>query len=496
MKCIIYCRKSTDRDDKQANSLEHQLNNCRNTVKNLGLTLVKEIVESVSAKVEFKRNGFNEMIEMCKKKQIDFIVIDEPKRLSRNNIDTSRIIDLMDKKQIRWIYATSRQYLSDNSRDKFLLQLDLSLSKMDNEDRSADIKSKMLTCAKRWQCLIKAPFWYKNITIKKGHKSVEVVPAEAKVVKDMFDLRANGFSYSEISKILATRYPKMHIFASSTISNILHNKFYIGITIFSKQEFKWEHTPIISQKLFQQVQKNSKKGIHSWKYDRNIAFPLKGFVKDSFGGFLHAYKSKGYSYYKSNNKNTEPLNIREEIILEKTRPFIAEIDKNFKNFTQISEKIIEDIANKHAHQQNIALEKINKDLENQNNKISSLLDLRLDREISNEIFEKKNEEISQIIQKLHAEKEEILSSKQSKFSKITQQCLELSKSLSESYNRGDKFLKIEILKNVCLELFITTKKELKIKENKLFEMIKFWFFPSGGSAGTRTQDLKLKRLLL
>jgi len=29
MKAIIYYRKSTDRDDKQANSLEHQLSNCR-----------------------------------------------------------------------------------------------------------------------------------------------------------------------------------------------------------------------------------------------------------------------------------------------------------------------------------------------------------------------------------------------------------------------------------------------------------------------------------
>ncbi len=100
MKYIIYCRKSTDRDDKQANSLEHQLKNCHNTVQNLGFTLVKEIVESVSAKEEYKRTEFNEMIEICKKKEIDFIIIDEPKRLSRNNIDTSCIIDLMDKKQI------------------------------------------------------------------------------------------------------------------------------------------------------------------------------------------------------------------------------------------------------------------------------------------------------------------------------------------------------------------------------------------------------------
>jgi len=31
MKTLIYYRKSTDTDDKQQNSLEHQLNNCKRT---------------------------------------------------------------------------------------------------------------------------------------------------------------------------------------------------------------------------------------------------------------------------------------------------------------------------------------------------------------------------------------------------------------------------------------------------------------------------------
>ena len=150
-KAIIYYRKSTDRDDKQANSLQHQLINCRKTAEFNNLIINKEIGESKSAKAEYTRDWFNELIKLCKTWKIAYIIIDEPKRLSRNNIDTSRIIDLLDKKQIKWILATSREYRSDNSRDKFLLQLDLSLSKMDNEDRSKDVKDKMITAFKRWQ---------------------------------------------------------------------------------------------------------------------------------------------------------------------------------------------------------------------------------------------------------------------------------------------------------------------------------------------------------
>ena len=55
MKTIIYYRKSTDRDDKQANSLEHQLENCLRVAEKYNLEVVKKIGESRSAKTEFTR---------------------------------------------------------------------------------------------------------------------------------------------------------------------------------------------------------------------------------------------------------------------------------------------------------------------------------------------------------------------------------------------------------------------------------------------------------
>lgn len=52
MKAIIYYRKSTDRDDKQANSLEHQLANCKRIASVNGFDVFEEIGESKSAKTE------------------------------------------------------------------------------------------------------------------------------------------------------------------------------------------------------------------------------------------------------------------------------------------------------------------------------------------------------------------------------------------------------------------------------------------------------------
>lgn len=207
MKAIIYYRKSTDRDDKQANSLEHQLANCKKVADMNALEVIEEIWESRSAKTEGTRPGFNKMLKLCKSWKIDYIVIDEAKRLSRNNLDSARIVDLFDKKLIKWIYSTGRTYLAEQINDVFLLQLDLSLSKMDNAHRSKDVREKMATCINRTKRFLgKAPFGYRNVTIKKGHKDIVVDVKEAKVVKEIFDLRLQNKAYSTIARMLKKKY--------------------------------------------------------------------------------------------------------------------------------------------------------------------------------------------------------------------------------------------------------------------------------------------------
>lgn len=51
MKTIIYCKKSTDRDDKQANSLEHQLENCLRVSEKYDFEIIKKIWENRSVKL-------------------------------------------------------------------------------------------------------------------------------------------------------------------------------------------------------------------------------------------------------------------------------------------------------------------------------------------------------------------------------------------------------------------------------------------------------------
>ncbi len=492
MRCLIYCRKSTDRDDKQANSLEHQLQNCRNTLASLWFTLVREIVESVSAKEEYKRAGFNEMVELCKQKKADFIIIDEPKRLSRNNIDTSRIIDLMDKNLIRGIYATSRQYLSTNSRDKFLLQLDLSLSKMDNEDRANDIKSKMLTCAKRGQCLWKAPFGYKNITVRKGHKAVIVEPTEAEIVKRIFQLRQEKLTYEDIAKRINTTYDTPRKFIKSAIFNMLYNRFYIGKVQFDGKEYDGQHEPIISKELFDSVQENIK-GVYTWTPNREDLYPLKGYLRDIDGIRLNGYRTKGHTYYKSQSRSGLNVNISESRLLSDVEATVREYDDRWIQISDFFEAVIRDIMKQRLYEKERMIDEVQNAIFLLEQKASSLLDMKLDGKVSDELFETKNKEIQQEIQKYKSKKEKIETVKIEKIQAIQEKMVELTGSLYRSYKSGDTSYKSLILKNMMVELFVSNKKELTLAENKLFGFLKSVNFQDGATDRTWTCDLLLRR---
>ncbi len=84
---------------------------------------------------------------MCKQGGIDHIIVDEPKRLSRNTMDSAHLTVLLEKKFIKSVITTGRRYKGDDSTDILLLDLDFGLSKKDNKDRSNEVRKKMVQAA-------------------------------------------------------------------------------------------------------------------------------------------------------------------------------------------------------------------------------------------------------------------------------------------------------------------------------------------------------------
>lgn len=477
MKTIIYYRKSTDRDDKQANSLEHQLENCLRVAEKYNLEIVKKIGESRSAKTEFTRPWFNELIDLCKKKKVDYIIIDEPKRLSRNNIDTSRIIDLLDKKLIKWVLWTSREYRWDNSRDKFLLQLDLSLSKMDNEDRSKDVKDKMQTCVNNTKRFLwKAPFWYNNITIKKGHKEIEVNNVEAKIVKEIFDLRIENKAFSTIGIIVKEKYWESINMSlrANRIQQIISKKFYYWVFSWNWKEIIWNHKPLITKEVYDKANK-----VWKWVHEQiktiennpreHRKYHLKWFIKDNSWILLCSYTKKGHTYYLNQPRSEERININENIIFEKFWELLKDYEVENDIIRDIDRDIIIDLLKQKELKSIDDKIDIKQEIINLEKKQENLLDMRLSDKISEELYLMKNNKFENDI-KLLKEKTDVV--KKDDFDEKIKILFELAGSHYRSYKMVDNEAKAHLLKNYLFELFVNNKKELTYEETPLFKSIK------------------------
>jgi len=110
-----------------------------------------------------------------------------------------------------------------------MLQLDLSLSKMDNAHRSKEVKEKMTSCINNTgRFLGKAPFGYRNITIKKGHKEIVVDKKESEIVKEIFHLRLENKAFSTIANLLKKKYDSKFTirFEANRIHRLVGKKFY------------------------------------------------------------------------------------------------------------------------------------------------------------------------------------------------------------------------------------------------------------------------------
>ena len=99
LKYFIYCRKSSEDEERQILSIEAQLQELRDYAKQNSLFVMKEFSESKTAK-EPGRPIFNQMLSEIEKGNASGILAWNPDRLARNSIDGGKIIYLVDTQKI------------------------------------------------------------------------------------------------------------------------------------------------------------------------------------------------------------------------------------------------------------------------------------------------------------------------------------------------------------------------------------------------------------
>jgi DNA invertase Pin-like site-specific DNA recombinase len=190
-KYILYCRKSTEDEDRQILSIESQDRELRLVAERENLNITLTLHESKSAHKR-GRPIFNELMKRIEQGEANALLVWQPNRLGRNAYDGGWIITLMDEGKINDIRTPFRSY-RNTPEDKFFLQLEFGMAKKDSDDKSINVirglKTKVL---KGWRPGM-SPLGYLNDKTKdRGERDIIPDPERFPLVRKVWDMMLLG----------------------------------------------------------------------------------------------------------------------------------------------------------------------------------------------------------------------------------------------------------------------------------------------------------------
>jgi site-specific DNA recombinase len=291
LKYFMYRRKSSEDEDRQVISNESQEDELKVLVTRDKLSLIESLKEAASAKLAGTRPVFNEMVKRIKNGEANGILCWHPNRLSRNAIDAAVLVDLMDQGKLLEIRMPGQTF-KNTPGDKFLLTLFCSQAKLENDNKSVDVKRGLRKKVEmRWYPGV-APTGYLNDKTKnRGERDIYNDPERFLLTKRMWQLMLTcTYTAPQVLKIanndwgFRTRLTKKQggtPLSLSGLYHIFHNPFYYGWFEYPRGSGEWregKHEPMVSKAEFDKVQAllGTK---HNSRPSKHLTFPFTGVIR-------------------------------------------------------------------------------------------------------------------------------------------------------------------------------------------------------------------------
>ncbi len=340
LKYCLYARKSSEADERQALSIDSQLKEMKKLAEKEGIEIVETIQESKSAKESGRRDGYQQLLQGLRAFRFNAILTWAPDRLSRNAGDLGALVDLMDQGVLQQI-RTSGQTFTNTPDEKFLLMILCSQAKLENDNRSKNVKRGMRAKCEMGVRPGKPPIGYKLVRGDgfQDPSKIIVDPERGSFIKKAFSyLVHEKLSGRQIWEYLADEGFQTETgkrVTLSTIYKILREPFYYGRFEYPRGSGIWydgAYEPLISKDLFDKAQ-SCLKVVPKGKWGRkqfyfNRLFKC-GNCGSGVGGETHINRhGKEYSYYKCNRyygyDRCKEKYIREEKLIEEVASLIEQ----------------------------------------------------------------------------------------------------------------------------------------------------------------------------
>ena len=235
---VIYARYSAGpRQTDQ--SIEGQIADCKRYAEQHGLLVSKIYADKhISGKSTEGRDEFLQMIEDARKKMFTDVIVWKVDRFGRDKTDIAIYKRELRKNGVTLHYAA--ESVPEGPEGIILESLLEGLAEYYSADLRQKVTRGMKESLKKNQWPGKCPYGY----TKDAEKHLVIVPEEAAVVRECFELHLQGHSIAEIMRILANKGIYMK---NGSVYRILTNKHYLG-------EFEMFDTVVTAEPIITQEQ--------------------------------------------------------------------------------------------------------------------------------------------------------------------------------------------------------------------------------------------------
>ncbi len=246
----IYSRRSHEQDvADDAKSVTRQLALARAFASDKGWTILEEYVDDgVSGALATKLTGRARMLAAAADEKFSALIVRDVDRLSRNDEELPGIIySLRDAGVEVWSYSDRSQVDTRTAMHRGMLTMKATFAAAEREAAQQRTREAMRSKAARGHVAGGTVYGYRNIRTD-GHVAREIIPAEAEVIRRIFEMAAAGIGYQRIARRLneenvtapVPRRPgRPRGWAPSTIRAMLLNDLYRGHVVYGKT--RWEY---------------------------------------------------------------------------------------------------------------------------------------------------------------------------------------------------------------------------------------------------------------
>lgn len=494
MKYFIYCRKSSEEDSRQTQSLGTQQRLLIDLANKLDLEVVDIIKESKSAKTDQNRPLFSQMLARVQHGEANGILVVHTDRLARNFIDAGFIIKMIEAGTLKEVRTLSSVF--NNVPSLMYMGFDFVFAAHYSRDLSEKVKAGNESKLLKGEYPTYAPIGYVNILPGKG---IEPDPIRASFITRAYELFATGeYSIKTISKKLADEGFRSRTgcqMANSAIHHILTNPEYYGLIKRKDKLYAGKHKPLITKELFEQVQDILHNRGRPRKQIHNFVFRDFLFCEECGCKITAAYAKGKYIYYRCTNGkgkcNQHKKYWSKKHISEEFEKFFADfmLDPVRANasFDLYKQKML-----KESNRQQNSGEAITQQIQALKKRLSKLEDMYLDGRIEVDRFDERKLEYENELAELRTLQKRKTKQDTSRTLELVENIKNQAIQLSIIFKEGDDQVKRDLIKSVLWNSGLEDGKIVSTRLTKLWQPLENLNQTEDLEKWRRGQDLNLR----